>query len=507
MLNIPKWKIAVSIIVCLYSLVILAPNFSNNEEAKKINLGLDLQGGAYLLLEIDQKAYFEEKIDLLKSEVRNKLRASQVGYLNLIREDESIRLSLREDDANITVVLKDLGKDIAIDQQGLDVEISYSQEFVKQQKIKLLEQSLEIVRRRVDETGTKEPLIQPQGLNRIILQVPGIKNPERLKRILGKTAKMSFHLLHPEKPIVEDIFFLPNDYKIMASEEDEGLYYLVKAKAELSGDLLNDAQATIIQGRPQINFSFDNLGARKFGELTSNNVGKNLVVVLDQKVISAPVIREPIIGGSGVISGDYSAETANDLALLLRAGSLPAPLNIIEERTVGPSLGQDSILAGKRAVATGFILVLALMLILYKKFGVFALLALFMNVIFIFSALTLFGATLTLPGIAGIVLTIGMAVDTNVLIFERIREESRTGKSVYAVVDQGFNQALKTIIDSNITTLIAALVLFNFGSGPVKGFAVTLAVGILASMFSAVFLTKLFIYSWVFFTKPKKITI
>jgi len=508
MLNVPKWKITIALVVCIYSIITLAPNFSKtSEEAQKINLGLDLQGGAYLLLEIDQKAYFEEKIEILKNEIRSKLRASQIGYINLIREDEVIRFSLREEGTNLNQILNDLGRDITIEQQELDITISFSEIFIRDQKMKLLEQSLEIVRRRIDETGTKEPLIQPQGLNRIILQVPGIKNPERLKRILGKTAKMSFHLLHPEKPIVEDIFFLPNDYKIMGSSEEEGLYYLVKSKAEISGDLLNDAQATIYQGKPQINFRFDNVGARKFGELTSNNVGKNLAIILDQQVISAPIIREPIIGGSGVISGNYSTETANDLALLLRAGSLPAPLNIIEERTVGPSLGQDSILAGKKAVTIGFVLVLVLMLVLYKKFGIMAVMALMMNVVFIFATLTLFGATLTLPGIAGIVLTIGMAVDTNVLIFERIREESRTDKSIYAVIDQGFGQALKTIIDSNITTLIAALVLFNFGSGPVKGFAVTLAVGIMASMFSAVFLTKLFIYLWVSFTKPKKISI
>ena len=508
MLHIPKWKIILSGLVCALAFILVAPNFSNDSK-NKINLGLDLRGGAYLLLEIDHKIYFQDKINILKNEVRTKLRAAQISYMNMNILDNKIEFFLQNKEQNLNQVLRSLGGDINITTDEDKVAVAYSDLFIKEQKTKLLEQSLEIVRRRIDESGTKEILIQPQGLERIILQVPGIKDPERLKNILGKTAKMSFHLLHDKNPVVNDIFYVPSGYMILASDEalENPVYYLVKDNAELTGESLNDAQATIIQGKAQVNFKFDNMGAQKFAEITSNNVGKMLAIILDNKVISAPYIREPILAGQGVISGNYTVESANDLALLLRAGSLPAPLNIIEERTVGPTLGMDSIIAGKKAVMIGFILVLFLMIVIYKRFGLFAVVSLLMNIIFIFAILTLAGATLTLPGIAGIVLTIGMAVDTNVLIFERIREESRSDKSIYAVIDHGFSQAFKTIIDSNVTTLLVALILFYFGSGPIKGFSVTLMAGILSSMFSAIFLTKLMIYSWVKFLQPKKINI
>ncbi len=506
MLSIPKWKIILALLVSIYAVIILLQNFSKNHEAKKINLGLDLRGGAYLLLEINYESYFQEKIEILKNEIREKLRSEQVSYANLQINQNKINFLLTNEDEDIYKILVDIIKDIKISKNAKNISISYSDNFIREQKISILEQSLEVVRRRVDETGTTEPLIQPQGLNRIILQVPGIENPEILKRVLGRTAKMSFHLLHKEKPIVNDLFFVPSGYMIV-EDHKENIYYLVKEKQDLSGDMLTDAQVNMQQGMPQINFKFDALGSRKFAEITSANVGVRLGIILDNKIISAPNIREPIIGGAGVINGSYTIEEANELALLLRSGSLPAPLNIIEERTVGPSLGSDSIKSGKQAILIAFILVLVLMLALYKKFGFFAFIALTMNVIFIFSVLTMFGATLTLPGMAGIVLTIGMAVDTNVLIFERIREESRSDKSIYAVIDHGFKNAFKTVLDSNLTSLIIALILFNLGSGPIKGFAVTLSVGILASMFSAIFLTKLFIYSWVLYFKPKKISV
>ncbi len=508
MFHIPKWKIILSAIVCIYAIFVLLGNFSNADNKAKLNLGLDLRGGAYLLLEINHEAYFQEKTAILQEEVRSKLRAERIGYSNLSIVGDKIKFNIRNVEENLVKALRSISTDIDIEQSGMEVTINYNADFIKNQKIKLLEQSVEIIRKRVDESGTKEPLIQPQGLNRVILQVPGLSDPERLKQLLGKTAKLTFQMVNQEKPVVDDLFYQPEGYKILPSNEtqnDRKLYYLVSDKIEISGEALIDAQASIFQGSPQINFTFDNRGGRKFGELTSASVGRYMAIILDGIVISAPVIREPILGGKGVISGNFTPESANDLAVLLRAGSLPAPLEIIEERTVGPTLGQDSIAAGKQAVIIGFIAVLLLILIIYRKFGVFAFLALLMNIVFIFAALTALGAALTLPGIAGIVLTIGMAVDTNVLIFERIREESRSSKSIYAVIDQGFNQALKTIMDSNITTLIAALILFNFGSGPVKGFAVTLSIGILASIFSAIFLTKILIYLWIKKSKPKKI--
>lgn len=506
MLSIPKWKILLALIASIYAIILLAQNFSEKQDINKINLGLDLRGGAYLLLEINHESYFQEKIEILKDEIREKLRSSQVSYANLKINNNKINFSLTENNINLHKIFADIINDITIKQNSNNIVISYAESFIKEQKTAILEQSLEVVRRRVDETGTTEPLIQPQGLNRIILQVPGIENPEILKRVLGRTAKMSFHLLHREKPIVNDLFFVPSGYMI-TPDHKENIYYLVKDKQDLSGDMLTDARVNMQQGMPQINFKFDALGARKFAEITSANVGVRLGIILDNKIISAPNIREPIIGGAGVINGSYTVEEANELALLLRSGSLPAPLSIIEERTVGPSLGSDSIKSGKEAIIIAFMLVLALMLILYRRFGLFAFIALIMNVVFIFSVLTMFGATLTLPGMAGIVLTIGMAVDTNVLIFERIREESRSDKSIYAIIDHGFKNAFKTVLDSNLTSLIIALILFNLGSGPIKGFAVTLSVGILASMFSAIFLTKLFIYSWVLYFKPKKISV
>ena len=509
MIHIAKWKIFLAIAVCITALFTVVSSF-NPDSKNKINLGLDLRGGAYLLLQIDYQSYFIEKNQILKNEVRTKLRAAQVNYMNLSIDNNAIKFSLQNDDVDLFKVFTGLITDIVIKKDNKNIVITYSDQFIKTQKQKLLAQSLEIVRRRVDEMGTKEVLIQPQGQNRIILQVPGVSNPERVKDILGRTAKLSFHLFHPNKIIADNVFNIEDGYMILPSVEDEfqqDIYYVVKKEAELTGESLDDARATIIQGKPQINFKFDSVGAKHFANVTSKNTGRRLSIILDGEIISSPVIREPILAGQGVISGSYTIRSANDLALLLRAGSLPAPLNIIEERTVGPSLGADSILSGKVAIVTGFCLVLLIMLIIYKYFGVFSIVALIMNIILIFSGLALLGATLTLPGIAGIVLTIGMSVDTNVLIFERIREESKTDKSIYAVIDQGFNQALKTIMDSNITTLLVALILFNFGSGPIKGFAITLILGILSSIFSAIFLTKMFIYYWAVKYKPNKITI
>ena len=506
MMHIAKWKIFIAISVCIMAIFTVISSFSSQ---KKINLGLDLRGGAYLLLEVDYKAYFADKIEVLKSEIRSKLKSSQTNYMNLLIDNEVIKFSLANKQIDLYKIFSGIVNDINIKTDDNDITIGYSVEFIKQQKQKLLAQSLEIIRRRIDEMGTKEVLIQPQGDDRIMLQVPGIKNPERVKEILGKTAKLSFHLFHPSKSVADSVFNIDEGYMILESTEELGqiTYHLVKKQAELTGESLNDAQATIIQGKPQINFRFDSFGAKKFAEITSNNIGKRLSIILDDKIISSPVIREPILAGQGVISGNYTVKSANDLALLLRAGSLPAPLNIIEERTVGPTLGADSIISGRNAILTGFTLILLIMLIIYKYFGIFAISALTMNIILIFASLSLLGATLTLPGIAGIVLTIGMSVDTNVLIFERIREESKTDKSIYAVIDQGFTQALKTIMDSNITTLLVALILFNFGSGPIKGFAITLILGILSSVFSAIFLTKIFIYYWATKTKPSKINI
>jgi preprotein translocase subunit SecD len=372
---------------------------------------------------------------------------------------------------------------------------------------------MEIARIRIDETGTKEPTIQRQGDERILVQVPGIENTEELKRRLQTTAKMTFHLFHRDAET-----FRPGDrvppgaIALEGRERTEGQgapVYLLRKAAAVGGESLVDSQPTTDQrtGEVVVSFRFDNRGARRFGDVTRTNVGKPFAIVLDDKVISAPVIREPILGGSGQISGGFTFQSANELALLLRAGALPAKTTILEERTVGPGLGADSIAAGKIASIVGLIAVIAFMAVIYGLFGVLADVALVVNMVLILGALSLLQATLTLPGIAGIVLTIGMAVDANVLIFERIREEVRAGRTPISAIDAGYGRALTTIIDANLTTLIAALLLYFFGSGPVRGFAVTLSIGIVTSMFTAIMLTRLMVVAWLRQARPKALPI
>lgn len=516
MLEVPLWKKILIISVIIFAIFFSLPNIAPNlapENAKKINLGLDLRGGAHLLLEVDFSSYILEKTEWLREEVRTILRDKNIGYMNLLNEKNKVKFLLRDENSeeNLKAAFSNV-TDVTIDVKDDKVEIYFSDYFIKETKKKLLEQSVEIVRRRVDETGTKEPIIQPEGENRIILQVPGIENPESLKRILGKTAKLTFRMLHPTTPYSNDSLknFIPSGYELLYQDGEESeaakFAYVVSKKIEISGESLVDARATYTAGEAKVNFKFDAVGAQKFGNITKANINKPFAIILDNKVISAPVIREPIFGGSGVISGSFSIESANELALLLRAGSLPAPLNIIEERTVGPTLGHDSIVAGKKAVVLGILLVIVIMLFIYRLFGLFANLALVLNMLLLVAFLSIFQATLTLPGIAGIALTVGMAVDTNVLIFERIREEARyQKKTIYAVIDNGFSSAFRTILDSNITTLLAAMMLLNFGSGPVKGFAVTLIIGIISSMFSAITFTRSLMILWLKNSKTKAI--
>ena len=356
-----------------------------------------------------------------------------------------------------------------------------------------IKQSLEIVRKRIDESGTKEPLIQRQGASRIVLQLPGVKDPERIKSLLGKTAKLTFHMVNDEnQEALINMKPLPGTMIVQDISQDD-IFYLVEKRVRVGGESLVDAQPTYDQNLPAVSFRFNPIGARKFGKATSNNVGKRFAVILDDKVITAPVIRSAITGGNGIISGNFTIQEAQDLALLLRAGALPAPLEIIEERSVGPGLGIDSINAGKIASITGLILVCIFMFLIYGLMGLVANAALIANLFIIISALGIIGATLTLPGIAGIVLTIGMAVDANVLIFERIKEESRNNSNFLSAINTGYSKAISTILDANITTLIASILLFIFGSGPVKGFAVTLSIGVISSMFTAITLTNFLI--------------
>lgn len=530
MLHFPGWKIAIVLLVCLGGLLLAMPNFLKPETAsypdwlpsRTVNLGLDLQGGSHLLLEVDREAYFREQMENLVDEVRIHLRKERTGYQSLgVRSfgdgEVGVGFSLRNpsEAETIQVLLsEELGRQMQVEHQGSgQFAVTYTPQYKRERTTQLLEQSIEIVRRRVDETGTREPTIARQGDDRILLQVPGLDDPERLKRLLGKTAKMTFHLVDTRVDAMAmrrskapaGTMILPSQKK--DPEGNPMQYHAVKRKVMLSGDLLVDAAATFERGQPVVSFRFNTQGARKFGTVTEQNVGTPFAIVLDGEVITAPVIREPILGGSGIISGNFTTQSANDLALLLRAGALPAPLKVLEERTVGPSLGQDSIDAGKTAALLGIILVVVFMLLAYGLFGLLADAALLLNMVLILAALSLFQATLTLPGIAGIVLTIGMAVDANVLIFERIREELRVGKTALAALDNGFRRAYQTIIDSNLTTLIVALLLYYFGSGTVKGFAVTLSIGILTSMFTAIMLTRMFVSLWVRRARPKALPI
>ena len=524
MRDFARWKIFTVFATVLVFIFLALPNFlpaslKNNPPAwlpgKTVNLGLDLRGGSHLLLQINSNAFFKDQLTTMTDELRLALRKAKLeATAPKVQQNTLVFESPAGEDALQAVV--DAQQDgMKVNKDGNRVTVSYSDKALKQTKERLASQSIEIVDRRVNETGTREPIIQRQGEDRILVQVPGLENPDRLKQILGKTAKMTFHLVDTDVS-QEDIasnnlplgtVLLPSDDPTEVTSSGKPFMYAVKSRAVLTGDMLTDASATYQQGKPVVTFKFNHQGAEKFGRITTDNAGKPFAVVLDDKVITAPRINEPILGGSGIITGRYTIETASDLAVLLRAGALPAPLDIIEERSVGPSLGADSIQSGKLAAMLGMALIIVFMLICYGLFGLFANVALLINVVMILGALSLFQATLTLPGIAGIVLTFGMAVDANVLIFERIREEISLGKSPQASVDLGFRNAFNTIMDSNVTALIGSMLLYIFGSGTIKGFAVTLSIGIVCSMFTAILLTRLQISYWLFKRRPRSIPI
>ncbi|MAI85269.1 MAG: protein translocase subunit SecD [Rickettsiales bacterium] len=525
MLNYGKGKITFILTILFLSVYFLIPNFYNKTEVltlptliskKQFNLGLDLQGGSHLLLEVDTNSVLKEKSLDIVDDIRKTLRKNKIKYLKLGSKGIGATVSIKDSEEQkkaITVLRDVIGKEVQIKKiDNNKLNFVFSDIVINEFNNNTLEQSIEVIRKRVDESGTREPNIQKQGEDRIIVQLPGLKDPERIKALIGRTAKLNFHLLDQTTvELANQRGKLPpgtikiNNYDPNSFEKE----FLVKKRVLLSGDRLNDAAATVDPqtGRYVVAFEFDNKGAKKFAKITTDNTFQRLAIILDNKVISAPQIREPITGGQGNISGNFSPEAANDLAVLLRAGSLPAPIKVLEERTVGPSLGADSILAGKKALILGFILVIVFMILKYSLFGIFANVALIFNLFIIVSVLSLIEGTLTMPGIAGIVLTVGMAVDANVLVFERIKEEFTSGRSPINSVDLGYKQALKTILDANITTLIAALLLFNFGSGPIKGFAVTLSIGIISSMFTALMLTRLLIVIWLRKFKPNAVNL
>jgi preprotein translocase subunit SecD len=506
MLNFSRYKISTILIICFFALYYSVGVFiSQNHILKKIfpdnnlNLGLDLQGGSQLTLEIDFESFLNDNLNIVASELRMRFRKNNIRAI--IKKNENISLRIYDNTTykEIKKIIKDVNKNIIISKNKVGYLLSYKNEHINKMKLDVLSQSIEIIRRRVDETGTKEPAIQAQGRNRILLQVPGIEDSSQLKKIIGKTAKMTFHFV---KSINYSSVNTDPQYMVLSGRDNNS--YLVNKEVILSGDLLTDANSTYYDGSPAVGFNFNAEGSRKFASITRNNINKIFAIILDGEVITAPRINTPITQGSGVITGNFTVNESRDLALLLRAGALPAPLKIIEERTVGPSLGNDSILSGTIAALTGLFFVIFAMGFYYKRFGMFANISLIINIALIIALLAIIGANLTLPGIAGIVLTIGMAVDSNVLIFERIREEVAGNKSVIIAIDSGFKSAYRTIFDSNITTLIVAASLFFFGNGPVKGFAATLSIGIISSMFSAIMLTRFIISFWLRKNKSNK---
>lgn len=513
MYKLSRSRILIILGICLLGIFFAIPNMLSDTSRlpkwwQPVNLGLDLQGGSNLLLEVKMDDVLKERMSTIEDSVRQVLRESKIRYQNLKAGSEDVRVKIENPNSRTQAITKFAKVDdgLEVSEDGDTVIIKYSDVALNQLKAKVVDQSIEIVRRRIDELGTKEPVIQRQGSDRIVVQLPGLQNPEYVKTLLGKTAKLSFHMVDSRSSAMD-----ARRGKLSTSSRlikgSEGESYVISRKPVVGGENLIDAQASFQDGMPVVSFKFNSLGGKKFGEATSENVGERLAIVLDNEVISAPVINGPIVGGSGIISGNFTVKSANDLALLLRSGALPAPLEVLEERTVGAGLGADSIREGVFASIIGLIAVVAFMIAAYGLFGLFTTITVFMNLFLMLGVLSLIGATLTLPGIAGIILTIGMAVDANVLIFERMREEVKHGRSTKDAAEAGFNEAWSTIVDSNLTTLVAALVLFYFGSGPVRGFAVTLAIGIATSMFTSVTVTRLIIASWIAKYKPTKLPI
>jgi len=508
-----KTRIILISLISLLFIYVASSNFikfDDNFFNKKINLGLDLQGGSYLLLEIDNDPIIIQKLQNTTSAIRNLLNDKKINFTDLKINEKNIFFNIKENNhERVKLLFSDENSEINpyfpqykshqfdLSTQGDEFKLEFSKYGIVDIKGSSQDQAIEIVRRRVDEVGTNEPNILKRGNNRILVELPGLDDPMRIKSLLGKTANLTFRFVTQnvnETFGVEKLFY-----------EDNSDTALVNKRIILSGENLLDAQPQMNNQTNEtvVSFTLDRVGAKRFGKATSTGIGKQLAIVLDGKIVSAPVIRDTIASGNGQISGNFTFQSATDLALLLRSGALPAPLNIIEERTVGPDLGQDSINAGIIALLIGFILVITFMFFRYKIFGLIANITLLVNLFLLVGILTLFEATLTLPGIAGIILTVGMAVDANVLIFERIKEECRNEKNNIIAFDTGYIKSRTAIIDANITTLIAAIILFFMGSGPIKGFSITLAVGIFTTLFSVYFIARLLTGLYVVKNKEK----
>lgn len=520
MLFFTRWKIWSIIAVCAAGVLLSVPNVVQRPDwwPYAMNLGLDLRGGSYLLLEVDMPAVVRDRIATIQDQVRTRMRAANIPIVGISGRDNSVVFQVRDPGqaqaaiANLREIVTLVGSGALgggtpdLDMQAAPdgtITIVLTEVALRDKATQAVTQSIEIVRRRIDETGVNEPTIARQGANRILVQLPGVDDPDRIKKLLGTTARMTFRLLDANADPFSGARPPPGVEFLRAENERRGdgqpMLYAVRQRVEVEGaNLVRASAGTNPQtGEWIVNFEFDSLGGRRFADVTRQNVGRPFAIVLDDKVISAPVIREPITGGRGQISGRFTARDAQDLAVLLRAGALPAPLTIVEERSVGPDLGADAIKAGIASILAGMVLVFIFIMWSYGLFGVFACVGLLANLFLTVACLSMLQATLTLPGMAGLLLTLGLSVDANILINERIREETLAGKTPYAAMEAGFARAFSTIVDSNLTTLIKMMLLFAFGSGPVRGFAVTITLGIITSMFTATVLVRLMMVTWL----------
>jgi protein-export membrane protein SecD len=533
MLHFTRWK-SLAIIASVVLAVLLAlPNalpaswrgvLAQYTVARPMTLGLDLQGGSNVLMEVDRNHLKSQLVQQLTGDIRAALREAKIGYQGINRGDDgvSVRITNAADLDRAKTELRKLVQPVDsggflstgislnlfdLSQQEQQFTFTFSAPGLDAKVARAIAQSLKIVESRINALGTTEPVIQQQGRDRIAIQLPGIQDPDRVKDVIGRTAKLTFQLLCDDQPTGTGQNPPPECAALPLKEnKDQMLWVQTSSRATVDGADLNDAQPSFDQNhQPVVSFRFNQKGAVRFGKLTAENVGKPFAIVLDEQVVSYPRINEPILGGSGQISGGFTVEETNNLAIVLRSGALPARLTIVEERTVGPSLGSDSIRAGFVASIIGLVLVMIFMVVAYGLFGLFANLALLINLTMLIAVMSFVGFTLTLPGIAGIVLTMGMAVDSNVIIFERMREEWRNGRTAFNSIETGFKAALATILDSNLTALIAAVVLFGVGSGPVRGFAITHAIGILTTMYTAFTVTRFIVAWWVRWARPKEV--
>jgi len=523
MLQFPAWKRVLIAIVAAFGILYALPNITGPFEpfedyptwapGKPMNLGLDLRGGAHLLAQVHVADVVEERLNSVAQGLR--LPMNEAGVRSSNREVNgdlnTISFSIREPENADAArrVLFEVAPEFEVEQTGdTRFRLTLPESEVQAINQRTMSQSLEVATRRVNALGLTEPTIQQQGADRMLVQVPGLEDTQELKDILNTQARLTFHLVDQDRlGAALESGIAPPGYMLVPSSQTNSVgeplfQYLVERQVMVSGENLNNAQATFQDGQPVVSFAFDTVGAQRFGRATQENVGRLMAAVLDDEVISAPQIRDAILTGEGIITGGFSLPEAQQLSLLLRAGALPAEMEFVEERTVGPGLGQDSIDAGSIASAIGLVLVVVYMGVSYGRFGMFANVALILNLILIIGILSALGATLTLPGIAGIVLTVGMAVDANVLIFERIREEAGLGRSVLNSIEAGYQRALTTIIDANLTTLIAAVLLFAFGSGPIRGFSITLSIGLMTSMFTAIMVTRFLVVHYVRTKRP-----